>query len=109
MSAEHEVERRRSPRWTLRQPVNCRVQVRARVRLVDISATGTLLAGDVVAPIGAVGRLRAGVGSGFAPAIEIRRHVRVAQRPGPAVGVIFGDMDDRSRQSLDEFLKKANA
>jgi c-di-GMP-binding flagellar brake protein YcgR len=109
MNGEHQVERRRGPRWTVRQPVNCTVQVRTRVRLVDISASGMLLAGDVTAPVGAAGRLRAGVGPGFASAVEVRRHGTVPQRSAPAVGVKFTDMDDRSRQSLEASLKKANA
>jgi hypothetical protein len=108
MSDEQPIERRRTPRWTVPQPVNCTLQVGARVRLVDISASGTLLAGEVTAPVGATGRLRAGVGLGFTPAVEIRRHATVAQRPGRGVGARFTNMDDRSRQSLEDFLKKAN-
>jgi len=107
MNAEQDMDRRRHPRWPLSH-VRCRLELRTRVRLVDISGTGALLATDVAVPVGTAGHLRAGIGPAFAPAIEVMRQMSTGQRPSLAMGTIFTSMDDQSRQSLEEFLKKAN-
>jgi hypothetical protein len=109
MNAEEQqdVERRRQPRWDLSDQVGCRLEVRTRVRLVDISATGALLAADVSVPVGASGHLRAAIGPSFTPGVEIKRLATTGQRPSLAMGTIFTNMDDRNRRSLEEFLKKA--
>ncbi len=105
---EQDLGRRRQPRWDLRDQVNCRLEVRTRVRLVDISATGALLAADGPMPVGAAGHLRAGIGQVFSAGVEVKRHATTGPRPALAMGTIFTNMDDRSRRSLEDFLKKAN-
>lgn len=102
-------ERRQQPRWALPAQVDCRVELHARVRLVDISATGALFAADLPLQVGTVAHLRAGVGPGFTPDVQIKRVTTTGQRPTLAMGAIFTGMDERSRRSLEEFLKKANA
>jgi hypothetical protein len=89
--------------------VECVLEVRTRVRLVDISLTGTLLATELLLPIGTRAHLRSNVGaSSFTPAVQVRR---VADAPargtGDRLGTVFTTMDDRSRRSLEDFLRKA--
>ena len=104
-------ERRLHPRWRVRDGVECRLQTRSRVRLIDISAVGALLGLDRALPVGTQGRLRSTVGdSPFSPVVEICRPAS----PGPdsktvALGAIFVSMDDRSRRSLQAFLAVASS
>jgi len=104
-------ERRQHPRWPAREGVEGQLQTRGRVRLIDISANGALLAGDVALPPGAQARLRSTIGSvPFTPTVEIRR-VAPPRRDGTAkaLGVSFVSMDARSRQCLEAFLKLAGS
>ena len=105
------VERRRQPRWAACKGVEGRLDLRARVQVVDISATGTLLVTELALPIGTRGQLTSVIASGpFSAGIEIKRRAAVTpQRHSPALGALFTAMDDRSRQRLEEFLKKASA
>ena len=101
-------ERRRSPRSAPRGNVLCRVDVRLRVHVVDISATGALLATETPPQVGSAALLKSGLGaSTFASEVEIRRAGEAAG--GPAVGVRFTDMDERNRHVLDQFLRKASS
>jgi hypothetical protein len=43
MPSDPSADRRRLPRVTVEQNLECRLEVRTRVRLLDISLTGTLL------------------------------------------------------------------
>ena len=110
MTAGDAPDRRQQPRAMPPEPFECRLEVRARVRLVDISLTGAMLATDVPLPIGTPGQLRSNVGvTAFAPAVQVRRIAAPAGRAsGAAVGAMFTSMDERSRRSLEEFLKKAS-
>jgi hypothetical protein len=103
-------ERRQWPRATLRQPLDCRLEVRGRVRLLDISLTGALVAGDVTLPIGTRAQLRSGIASGaFTPEVEIRRIAEASGRvPVTGLGAVFLAMDERSRRNLEQFLRKAS-
>ena len=104
-------ERRQHARVTVRQGIECRLEVRARVRMVDISATGSLVATDLTLPIGTRASLRSSISNGpFACAVEIRRQADVPPRGQlPALGATFGDMDEHSRRRLEQFLKRASA
>ena len=101
-------ERRRGPRVALGEPFDCRFEMRARVRLLDISASGALLGTEQLLPTETTGRLKAVLAAGrFSPSLEVRR-TATAQRDGAAqLGTLFLEMDDESRKSLNEFLKKA--
>jgi hypothetical protein len=100
-------ERRRSPRFAPRADVRCRVDVRLRVLVVDISATGALLATETPPRVGSAALLKSGLGAAtIASEVEIRRTGEADG--GPAVGVSFTAMDDRNRHILDQFLKKAS-
>lgn len=103
-------ERRQWPRATLHEALDCRLEVRSRVRLLDISLTGALVAGEVPLPIGTRAQLRSGIASGtFTPDVEVRRVSKPAGRvPASGMGAVFVAMDERSRRSLEQFLKKAS-
>jgi len=108
---DHRTERRQHPRVPVRDGLLCQLEVRARVHLVDISASGALLTADVSLPVGCHARLRSTIGNkAFGSAVEVRRQAKSARPDQPvALGATFTDMDEHSRRSLDEFLKKASA
>ena len=103
-------ERRQGPRVEGRPSTECLLEVRTRVRLVDISLTGTQLATELPLPAGTRASLRSNVGASlFTPAVQVRRAAGTpAPTAGGGLGVMFTTMDDRSRRSLEEFLKKAS-
>ena len=103
-------ERRRVPRVEVEDGLECRLEVRTRIRLLDISLSGALLAGEAPLPVGTRAQLRAGVGPApFAPEVQVQRQVnRGGREANPALGAVFVGMDDSSRRSLEEFLRKAS-
>ena len=101
-------ERRRGPRVSLGQQVECRFEMRAKVRLLDISATGALLASEEWLPVETAGRLKAALAaSRFSPQLRIRRAASLPRDGGVQLGAVFVGMDDESRKSLEAFLKRA--
>jgi hypothetical protein len=110
MTGEPTGERRQWPRATLNEALDCRLEVRSRVRLLDISLTGALVAGDVSLPIGTRARLRSGIATGtIVPDVEVRRISEPSGRiPVTGMGAVFVAMDERSRRSLEQFLRKAS-
>lgn len=101
-------ERRTTARVSVRN-TDCRLVTRARVKLLDLSLSGALLATDMVLPAGCVGRLSTVLGPGqFAPVVEVLRS-SPSRVSGRELGVEFQRMDDRSRKHLESFLTKANA
>lgn len=103
-------ERRHGPRVTLEAGVECRLELRTRVRLLDISLTGALLGADVALPVGARAHLRSAIAaSAFSPDVQVRRPADVSGRNAKVgLGAVFTGMDERSQKSLEEFLRKAN-
>ena len=100
-------DRRRSPRVLLPRDEECSVQLRTRVRLLDISASGALVESDVPLPVGATGQLRfALAGASYAPTVQIRRRAGSLARD-LNLGTVFTSMDETSRRRLEEFLRKA--
>lgn len=103
---DHVLERRRSPRVAVIDE-HCRLHVRARVRLVDLSASGALMASEVPLPVGSTGQLRFALGGdAFCPSVQIRRRAGITSRE-LLLGGAFISMEDRSRRRLEEFLKRA--
>jgi len=101
------IDRRRSPRVLLPEDEECSLQLRTRVRLVDISATGALVESNLPLPVGSHGQLRfALAGASYAPTVQIRRRAG-SQVRDLSLGTMFTSMDDTSRRRLEEFLKKA--
>ena len=101
-------ERRRVPRVAVDEGLECRLEVRTKIRLLDISLSGALMAGDAALPVGTRAQLRAGVGPApFAPEVQVKRQVDRSGRDA-ALGAVFVGMDEKSRRSLEEFLRKAS-
>jgi c-di-GMP-binding flagellar brake protein YcgR len=103
-------ERRRVPRVAVDEGLECRLEVRTRVRLVDISLTGALLSSEAQLPVGTRAHMQAGVLSApFAPDVQVQRIVdRSSRESKPALGAVFVGMDEKSRRSLEAFLRKAS-
>jgi hypothetical protein len=103
-------ERRRMPRLDISEQRDCQFDMRVRVKLVDISASGALLVSDVMLPVETTGQLKALLGSGrFAPSVQVRRTLALERNEGTQLGTVFVGMDDESRKSLEAFLRKATS
>lgn len=102
-------ERRRAPRMVLQFEEAIGIELRHRARFMDISLNGALLACDVKLPVGTHAKLRVGFASPCVADIVVRRQ---DNRPGPGgsvgLGTVLVSMDDRSRRSLEQFLRKAS-
>jgi c-di-GMP-binding flagellar brake protein YcgR len=104
-------ERRRQPRLELPDGLECRLETRTRVRLVDISLSGALLASEAALPVGTRGQLRTGVATTpFTPEVQVQRTLGKDSRCDElqGLGTVFLDMDEQSRRSLEAFLRKAS-
>lgn len=104
------VERRQWPRTRVEGGIECRLDLRTRVRMLDISLGGTLLAAELALPVGAAAELRSGIGATtFRSEVQVRRSVALPVGvPLNGLGTMFTTMDERSRRSLEEFLRKAS-
>jgi c-di-GMP-binding flagellar brake protein YcgR len=103
-------ERRRGPRVDVQQVIDCHFEMRMRVKLLDISASGALLGSDAVLPVEARGQLKAVLASGnFSPNLQVRRTAGSSREQGTLLGTVFQGMDDESRKSLEAFLRKATS
>jgi c-di-GMP-binding flagellar brake protein YcgR len=86
----------------------CRLQLRTRIRLLDIGLDGSLVAAETALPTNTAARVRMSLAaSPFNSEVEVRR---VAKAPDarPALGMAFTAMDEQSRRSLQEFLRRAS-
>ncbi|MCA1560674.1 MAG: hypothetical protein LC804_10560 [Acidobacteria bacterium] len=103
------IERRSAPRVVLQFEEAVGIELRHRARFMDISLNGALLACDVKLPAGTHAKLRAGFASPCVADIVIRRHDDRPQQHGTfGLGAVLVSMDDRSRRSLEQFLRKAS-
>jgi hypothetical protein len=102
-------ERRHGARVSLGDGIECRLELRTRVRLIDISLSGAMLSGEINLPIGTRAQLRSGLAERpFASEMQVRRSTAPSARSENGLGAVFTAMDDRSRRSLEEFLRKAS-
>jgi c-di-GMP-binding flagellar brake protein YcgR len=82
--------------------------MRQRIRLLDISLDGSLVAAETQLPTSTPARLRMSLAAEpFNPEVELRR-VAKASDARPALGMAFTAMDEQSRRSLQEFLRRAS-
>jgi hypothetical protein len=106
--SDERIERRRSPRTELRSNEVVRLELRHRVHLLEISESGALLGCEARLPVGTRAYIRAELAAlPFTAEVVVKRHhkkVGVPQMAG--LGAQFGSMDDRSRQHLEEFLRR---
>lgn len=102
------IERRKTPRVELEIHESVRLELRHRVQLLDISQSGALLGCETGVPIGTRGQLRAGLGAApFTAEVDVRRHqTRKLAKGQLGLGSQFAAMDERSRQNLDQFLRR---
>ena len=109
MSTRFTGERRQTPRVALGGGIECRLDFRTRVRMLDISLGGALLAAELSLPVGASAQLRSGLGAeGLRADVQVRRDVGLSSGvPLKGLGAMFTGMDERSRRSLEDFLRKA--
>ena len=103
-------ERRRYARVDTPAGQVVRVELRHRVQLLDISLSGALLACETPLPVGVRGRLRTGLASDpFTALLQVRReHLRSPAPSQTGLGALFLSMDDISRRSLEQFLRRAS-
>jgi c-di-GMP-binding flagellar brake protein YcgR len=103
------IERRRTPRVDLRVDEVCRLELRHRVQLLDISQSGALLGCDAGLPLGTRGQFRAGLAAmPFSAELAVKRQqVRSTAKKQLSLGTQFASMDERSKQNLDQFLRRA--
>ena len=103
-------ERRQAPRITVQAGLECRLDLRTRVRMLDISLGGALLAAELALPVGASAELRTGLGAtAFRTDVQVRRNVGLPAGVSlSGLGAMFTTMDERSRRSLEDFLRKAS-
>ena len=87
-----------------------RIELRHRVQLLDISMSGALIACGVKLPLGTRGHFHAGLGSTpFNADVVVRRHhARPAQQSQVVLAAIFSSMDQRSRDHLEQFLRRGS-
>jgi c-di-GMP-binding flagellar brake protein YcgR len=102
------IERRRMPRAGVSTEENIRLELRHRVRLLDISLSGTLIACEASLPVGTRAHFRTGLsGLSFSAEIVVKRHqVKSVSRPHAAVGAQFASIDERNRKHLEQFLER---
>ena len=101
-------ERRRGPRVETSEGPELRLDKRVRVRLIDVSAGGALLACDERVPTGTVGRLRVALGSEpFEASVEIRRE-EPRSEPPVLLGTVILDISRGSQDALDQFLRRSH-
>src|SRR4051812_39109959 len=93
---QHTPERRQTPRVAVGNAIECRLDLRTRVRLLDISLSGALLGAELALPVGASAQLQSGLG-----ASAFRTDVLVRRDDGLPVGITlnglgaaFTTMDD---------------
>ena len=103
-------ERRKSVRVDMPPDEGIRIEVRHRVQLLDISMSGALMACAVKLPLGTRGRFHAGLGIvPFSADVVIRRHhARLAAHTQVGLAAIFSSMDQRSREHLEQFLRRGS-
>lgn len=103
------IERRRMPRAPVPTQGNIRLELRQRVRLLDVSRSGMLIACEASLPVGARAHFRGGLaGLPFSAAIAVKRHhATPALRPLVGLGAQFVSIDEANTQRLEQFLLRS--
>jgi hypothetical protein len=100
-------ERRRTPRVTSRGRLQVRLGRRLRVRIVDISASGALLASDEPLPAGSTGRLQVLLGGGqFEGEVGVKRE-QTTPDGRVLLGTTLTPAQPRHQEALETFLRRA--
>jgi hypothetical protein len=101
-------ERRRTPRVAVDGRHEFRLGRRIRVRVMDISASGVLLAADERLPVGTTGRLQISLGgSQFEGQVQVRREQPAPGGKGQLLGAAVTASQPRHQEALEHFLRRA--
>ena len=101
-------ERRRTPRVATQGQYEFRLGRRIRIRVVDISGTGALLAADERLPIGTRGRIQVSLaGNQFEGQVEVRREQLASAGQSHLVGLTLSPSQSRHQEALEHFLRRA--
>jgi hypothetical protein len=102
------VERRRTPRVALRDRQELRLGRRIRVRVIDISAAGALVAVDERLPVGSAGRFQLLLdGHQFEAQVQVKREQAARPGEGYLIGLGITPTEARYQDVLDQFLARA--
>ena len=101
-------ERRRTPRVATKGRYEFRLGRRIRIRVVDISGTGALLAADERLPVGTRGRIQVSLaGNQFEGQVEVRREQLASAGQSHLVGLTLSPSQSRHQEALEHFLRRA--
>ena len=101
-------ERRRTPRVATDGKYEFRLGRRIRIRVVDISGTGALLAADERLPVGTRGRIQMSLGgTQFEGQVEVRREQTAPAAQTHLVGLTLSPSQSRHQEALEQFLRRA--
>jgi hypothetical protein len=101
-------ERRRTPRVATHGRYEFRLGRRIRIRVVDISGTGALLAADERLPVGTRGRIQVSLGGHqFDGTVEVRREHTAPAGQAHVVGSTLTPSQSRHQEALEQFLRRA--
>jgi hypothetical protein len=103
-------ERRRYPRVQAEGRLELRIGRHVRVRLLDISGTGALLATGEPLPVGTRARLQLLLGpSPFESAVEVVREGPTPDARERLAGVAIVSPSNRPNEALEDFLRRAGS
>jgi c-di-GMP-binding flagellar brake protein YcgR len=101
-------ERRKTPRVAVQGQYEFRLGRRLRVRVVDISESGALLAADERLPVGTRGRLQVTLsGAQFEGQVHVKREQGLAGGDSHLIGLTVTPSQPRHQEALQQFLRKA--
>lgn len=101
-------ERRRTPRVPVTGGQTFTLGRRIRVRVVDISANGALLASEEPLPVGTSGQLQLLLGGGrFQGDVRIARSGPAGHSEGYLLGATVAAAEPRYQEPLEDFLRRA--
>ena len=103
-------ERRRFQRVAVAPRTELRASRRVRVRLLDVSAGGALVASEERLPVGVAAHLRLSLGGApFETPITVEREEPAPQGGGRRAGIVMMSMPASQQDTLDEFLRRAGS
>ena len=102
-------ERRKTPRVAMEGQFEFRLGRRLRVRVLDIGASGALLAAEERLPVGTRGRLQVSLaGVQFEGQAQVTREQALAG-DSHLVGLAVTPSQPRHQEALEQFLRKAGS
>jgi hypothetical protein len=101
-------ERRRTPRVAVEGRREFRLGRRLRVRVLDISASGVLIAADDRLPVGSAVRLQITLGgSQFEGQLVVKREQTAHDGKSHLCGAVVTPSQPRHQDALEQFLRRA--